>query len=391
MSRLHPRQTNRGPFRPLAHRLIGASLVLSMLAALGPRAGAVTNSEVDAAKARVAELERQIDVQEARLADLQSQTAALAVQLSAAQGELEGIVRDLTEARDGLAAARAEYEDVRARLDERAHHVYMEGPGTGLEFLLGATSLADLSDRLEFVDALSRSDADLANEAQNLANELRAQERRLRGLQAEQAKVVNGLRVKRASLIARLAEQKAVVDDIEAKKAEAQRVAQELGREYQRQLAQRFAGPIGDGPIEICPVGQPRAFGDDFGAPRYAGGYHPHAGNDIFAPEGTPIYAPFDGVAETASNGLGGLSVVVRGSEGYVYNAHLSRFGKLGPVSTGDVVGYVGNTGDAIGTSPHDHFEWHPNVIPSNWPASGYGYSVVGDAINPRPLLLQVC
>ncbi|MBI2237195.1 MAG: peptidoglycan DD-metalloendopeptidase family protein [Actinobacteria bacterium] len=362
-----------------------------MLAALGPQAGAVTNSEVDAAKARVAELERQIEVQEARLAGLESQAAALAVQLSAAQGRLEQIAGGLAETRDGLAAARAEYEDVRARLDERAHHAYMEGPGTGLEFLLGATSLADLSDRLEFIDALSESDADLANEAQNLANELRAQERRLRGLQAEQAKVVNGLRVKKASLIARLAEQKAVVDDIEAKKAEAQRIAQELGREYQRQLAQRFGGPIGDGPIEICPVGQPRAFGDDFGAPRYAGGYHPHAGNDIFAPEGTPIYAPFDGVAEAASNGLGGLSVIVRGSEGYVYNAHLSRFGKLGPVSTGDVVGYVGNTGDAIGTSPHDHFEWHPTVIPSNWPASGYGYSVVGDAINPRPLLLQVC
>ncbi len=54
-------------------------------------------------------------------------------------------------------------------------------------------------------------------------------------------------------------------------------------------------------------------------------------------------------------------------------------------------MGYVDNTGDAIGTSPHDHFEWHPNVIPSNWPPSGYGYSVVGDAIKPRPLLLQVC
>ncbi|MBI2237876.1 MAG: hypothetical protein HYU54_05035, partial [Actinobacteria bacterium] len=230
--------------------MIGVTLSLILLAPLASQASAITRGEVQAAKARVAELERQIEVQEARLADLESQAAAMAVQLSAAQGRLEQIAGAFAETRDGLAAARAEYEDVRARLDERAHHAYMEGPGTGLEFLLGATSLADLSDRLEFIDALSESDADLANEAQNLANELRAQERRLRGLQAEQAKAVNGRRGKRASLMARLAEQKAVVGDIEAKKADAQRIAQELGREYQRQLAQRFAGPIGDGPIE---------------------------------------------------------------------------------------------------------------------------------------------
>ena len=81
--------------------------------------------------------------------------------------------------------------------------------------------------------------------------------------------------------------------------------------------------------------------------------------------------------------------MIVRGSIGYVYNAHLSRFGQLGNVSMGDVIGFVGETGDT--STPHDHFEWHPNVIPSDWPESGYGYSVVGSAINPRPLLLQVC
>ena len=33
-------------------------------------------------------------------------------------------------------------------------------------------------------------------------------------------------------------------------------------------------------------------------------------------------------------------------------------------------------TGNA--STPHNHFEWHPNVIPSNWPVSPYGYSVLG-------------
>ena len=31
-----------------------------------------------------------------------------------------------------------------------------------------------------------------------------------------------------------------------------------------------------------------------------------------------------------------------------------------------------------LGGSTHDHFEWHPSVIPANWPASSYGYTVIG-------------
>ena len=135
-------------------------------------------------------------------------------------------------------------------------------------------------------------------------------------------------------LRSQLAEQQRILDDITSKKREAEQTATQLSRQYQQQLAASFDGPVGDGPIRVCPVGQPRGC-DDFGAPRYTGGYHPHAGNDIFAPMGTPISAPFDGYAYDASNTLGGLSVIVRGSEGYVYNAHLSRFGKLGNVATG--------------------------------------------------------
>ena len=59
--------------------------------------------------------------------------------------------------------------------------------------------------------------------------------------------------------------------------------------------------------------------------------------------------APFSGTASNSTNSLGGLSVTVTGADGYVYNAHLSAFGALGSVSTGTVVGYVGNSGDAQG------------------------------------------
>jgi murein DD-endopeptidase MepM/ murein hydrolase activator NlpD len=129
-------------------------------------------------------------------------------------------------------------------------------------------------------------------------------------------------------------------------------------------------------PLRTCPVHGKGFFSRDFGAPRYAGGYHPHAGNDIFADEGTPIIAPFDGVVVAAPNQLGGEAVKLYGAPGYVYNAHLSAYGKLGAVRAGEVIGYVGNTGDAFGGPPHDHFEFHPGN---------------GPPVDPYPYLLSAC
>ena len=96
----------------------------------------------------------------------------------------------------------------------------------------------------------------------------------------------------------------------------------------------------------------PVAIADDFGINLYPpkeGGDHIHQGNDMLAPMGASIVAPFDGTAETSSNHIGGQAVEVFGEFGYVYNAHLSAFGQLGPVEAGDVIGYVGATGNAGG------------------------------------------
>ena len=129
-------------------------------------------------------------------------------------------------------------------------------------------------------------------------------------------------------------------------------------------------------PFAVCPVGGPHAVADNFGDLRHepGGGIHWHEGDDIMAAEGTPILAPFDGVASVSHSFLGGLGVYVHGDYGYVYNAHLSRLGSLGPVEAGDVVGYVGSTGHSSG--PHDHFEWHPEN---------------GPAVDPYGFLMLIC
>ena len=108
-------------------------------------------------------------------------------------------------------------------------------------------------------------------------------------------------------------------------------------------------------------------FSDDWGAPRADTGFH--QGLDIFAATGTPILAITDGtVFRIGWNTLGGRRLWLSdGSGNLFYFAHLSGFSPLAregaAVKRGDVLGFVGNSGDAQGTPPHLHFEIHPGGL----------------------------
>ena len=89
-----------------------------------------------------------------------------------------------------------------------------------------------------------------------------------------------------------------------------------------------------------------------------------HRAVDIFAPRGTPVLAADDGrVARLSRNALGGLTVyAVDDAERFVYYyAHLDRYrAGLAPgmrLAKGDVIGYVGTTGNAPRDAPHLHFQ----------------------------------
>jgi murein DD-endopeptidase MepM/ murein hydrolase activator NlpD len=349
-----------------------------------------TQEKLDAAKAEFEQLKNQIASQQQVLNQLSAEAAVIAERWEVASGRWEQVTSELRKTQLALAEAQAEYQGLKSDLEERARQAYITGPGSGLEFLLGASSIADLSARMEYVNALSQEDADLATEVQNVRNTLAAQKEDQETLQAKAAKALKKVESEQAALDAKFDEQQAVLDDLDAKKARAEDLVKQLTKRYQNELEALTGLEFhGDTVFAVCPVDQPRAVYDGFGAPRYGGGYHPHAGNDIIAPQGTAIRATFDGYAQAGSNTLGGYSVNVYGDLGYTYNAHLMQPGFTGQVSAGQVVGYVGATGDT--STPHDHFEWHPNVIPSDWPVSPYGYSVIGSAVNPFPLLAQVC
>ncbi len=83
----------------------------------------------------------------------------------------------------------------------------------------------------------------------------------------------------------------------------------------------------------------------------------------MLAPIGTPLQAVVSGfLTHNAHQVLGGITVSLIGDNGNrYYYGHLSGYeGLPGRVEQGQVIGYVGDTGNAIGV-PHLHFEIHPN------------------------------
>jgi murein DD-endopeptidase MepM/ murein hydrolase activator NlpD len=135
----------------------------------------------------------------------------------------------------------------------------------------------------------------------------------------------------------------------------------------------------------VFPIFGPASFGDSFGAPRpgVPGGWH--HGEDIFAPLGAPLLAVADGTIHTVGfNRLGGYRLWLRDELGNdFYYAHLSAYTPLAiegtSVEAGDVLGFVGDTGDAEGGTPHLHFEIHPAAM------LGLGYDGV---VAPYPILV---
>jgi murein DD-endopeptidase MepM/ murein hydrolase activator NlpD len=134
----------------------------------------------------------------------------------------------------------------------------------------------------------------------------------------------------------------------------------------------------------VFPVYGNSSYIDTYGANRgdVSGGWH--HGDDIFAALGAPILAVAHGtVFSVGWNKVGGWRLWLRDDSGNeFYYAHLSAYSPYAVngaiVEAGDVLGFVGNTGDAQGTPYHLHFEVHPVGL------LGLGYD---GAVDPTPYL----
>lgn len=138
-------------------------------------------------------------------------------------------------------------------------------------------------------------------------------------------------------------------------------------RERYSSATTKAINKLDDDPVEEIPI--PIMFGlalksiySDFGDGR-DGGDRQHEGQDLLAPRGTPIASPTDAVVVRTGNGSSsGITVTTRnpGGESFIY-MHLDDIAegvKAGTVlEPGDIIGFVGDTGNAKGGVTHLHFE----------------------------------
>jgi murein DD-endopeptidase MepM/ murein hydrolase activator NlpD len=151
----------------------------------------------------------------------------------------------------------------------------------------------------------------------------------------------------RSTLAANAAQARENADLAHAKLAEA------LAAEAARVRAEAIAT------YGLFPVAGANEYIDSWGFPRSGG--RRHKGTDIMAAAGTPVVAVRDGVVTSGSSGLGGITLWLESADGTrYYYAHLQSIEiGSGHVTTGQVIGYVGSTGNASASAPHLHFEIH--------------------------------
>jgi len=148
----------------------------------------------------------------------------------------------------------------------------------------------------------------------------------------------------------------------------AQHAVEGSGRLVRSEPAARALPILTNADLAIPVTGIERAaLRDSFSAKRKG---HVHAAIDILAPRGTPVLSAADGiVTKLRAGGTGGLTVYINDAIGTeYYYAHLDHYAAWlhegMPVRRGDVIAYVGTTGNAPPQTPHLHFAIEQNGAP---------------------------
>jgi murein DD-endopeptidase MepM/ murein hydrolase activator NlpD len=389
---------------PRFRALIVATAILTVASAV-PMASAQTEEDAERAKSEAAAAYQQF--------------VALHDEVDSAIGAYEAIRGETFEVEyrlhrlEGRIAADA---DVAADLQEEAEalaiEAYVNGSLGSVGVALEATTIQQVVTSealLERANALNAASLDrleaVTRELDRLTANLEEDRQRLQTLEDEAAGAVE-----RIQLVQRVAEEWYQREDAEAREARAAweaekerrrraeaarrareaaareaaaaRAAAEASARADREAAEAVkaaAGGTGVYDYLACPQAEPNGFRDTWGARRSGG--RTHKGTDIFSSRGTDVYAVTSGTLRTRIGGLGGITLRLFGDDGNsYYYAHLDGWAdgvETGTrVAKGDLIAFVGNTGNASGTAPHTHFQLHPDG---------------GSPVNPYPTLSEIC
>lgn len=384
------------------YRTIVGLLILSLAA---PALAQVTDEQVDRARTEVNKLV--------------AESADVGAQVDAAYALQFALESEIAKLKESIEFARAKLEEVESRLEEVAVEMYMGSSTTASLTVLLRTSDEEYEAASQYLEDVNGVETGVINELKTFRTELDRQTARLAEASEEQEVNAANLEELASLLYADLEDAQVRYDELttqQAIEAEARR-QEELRRQEEERLQREAAATStttasqspntsvasttsttsgGGGTTTTsppattpppppssgggsCPVAGAVYFSDTWGDARSGG--RSHQGVDMMAARGTPVAAIFSGkITSLKSSSLGGKTIWMSAGGDTYYYAHLDTHAPglaVGQsVSSGEIIGTVGSTGNASDLYPHLHFEFHPGG---------------GSAVNPYPLVKGIC
>lgn len=332
---------------------------------------------------KIEETEDDISKQQELKQYYQQQTTTLKSQIEALSAQITDTETQLKAKQEELGNKILEVEQSKSDFESRLVAMYEMSRQSNLSILLGIDDFSEMLRFAENLQAISTSDTQLIENLKNEQAQLEAQK-------AEVETLLSELNAQNEQLNASMQQYEQSVQQADAAISAEEAALDAQSEEYKQKQAEYKTAQaewaawassntnqsyiLGDGTGEFAwPIPGYTSLSSDFGTVRYIYGVKDvHRGMDIPAPAGTPIYAAADGVVSTNAHWSYGTCVKISHSPSLVtiYGHMSARAAGITDsvfVTKGQLIGYVGSTGNSTGN--HLHFEVNVNGTPvSAWP-----------------------
>ena len=359
-------------------------------------------AEISKAKEEVKNLKSNLTDVEALKAQLERSKSDLTAYVTQLDSELSGIQakieqyntlitekeQQIADTTDDLNAAIEQQEEQYEAMKKRIKFMYERGDTFYLETVFSSTSLSDLINKADYIEALSRYDrykldeyVEIIKMVQICKEDLEAEKEVLDeaklAVEAEEANISSLIKEKEAqlsSVSADISGKEAAIREYEAMIAreneEIEALEKAVAEEKARLEAENAKARIYNGGMFTWPCPGYTRISDDYGMrpvhPIY-GIEKMHNGVDMAAPYGTAILAAYDGdvVAAAYSSSMGNYIMIDHGSGLYTIYMHCSALyvSKGQTVTKGQNIAAVGSTGNSTGNHLHFSVRLNGNYV----------------------------
>jgi len=326
-----------------------------------------TQKKLEDAKKEEEQYTSQVNTVEDNLLSTLDELSSLKDKLTLAKTKITELSLDVSVKEKEIAIIEEEIKERSTFLDKRAAEMYKRGNRSVFDVVFKAEGFLDFFTRLKMLASIVKKDAEIIKEIMERKKLLLETKKNILKLQDEQIQQKSDLE----SLIKNEETKKTEIEVIYKQKKELLTVAtankealiamenqlEKTEQEIGITLQSYSSGSAPSGKLLWPVLGK---ISSGFGNRRsYSGNFKFHAGLDIYAPSGSPVYAAETGQVIKAGydGGYGYCILIYHGGNFATFYAHLSGFAISNGqnVQKGQIIGYVGTTG--FTTGPHLHFE----------------------------------